>query len=145
MPFETKMTSEQAIEKLRNLYGSEITTADIKAFCAMNDITYQTVTKKLSNFKVAKGKWNLEVTSAAVENIEKSYNSPAVLPASEKNLVPDIVKNAPHTESEICGQWTHGYTREEACFPNRPKRKFWPAVSRINNAYGDRNLVCACS
>ena len=90
MPFETKMTSEQAIEKLRNLYGTEITTADIKAFCAMNDITYQTVTKKLSNFKVSKGKWNLEVTSAAVENIEKSYNSPAVLPASEKNLVPEI-------------------------------------------------------
>ena len=59
--------------------------------------------------------------------------------------IPDIVKNAPHTESEVCGQWTHGYTREEACFPNRPKCKFWPAVSRINNAYGDRNLVCACS
>ena len=59
--------------------------------------------------------------------------------------IPDIVKNAPHTESEVCGQWTHGYTREEACFPNRPKRKFWPSVSRINNAYGDRNLVCACS
>ena len=90
MPFETKMTSEQAIEKLRNLYGTEITTADIKAFCAMNDITYQTVTKKLQDFKVSKGKWNLEVTSAAVENIEKSYNSPAVLPASEKNLVPEI-------------------------------------------------------
>ena len=90
MPFETKMTSEQAIEKLKNLYGTEITTADIKAFCIMNDITYQTVTKKLSSFKVAKGKWNLEVTSAAVENIEKSYNSPAVLPASEKNLVPEI-------------------------------------------------------
>jgi len=90
MPFETKMTSEQAIEKLKNLYGTEITTADIKAFCAMNDITYQTVTKKLSNFKVSKGKWNLEVTSAVVENIEKSYHSPAVLPASEKNLVPAI-------------------------------------------------------
>ena len=90
MPFETKMTSEQAIEKLKNLYGTEITTADIKAFCAMNDITYQTVTKKLSSFKVSKGKWNLEVTSAAVENIEKSYNSPAVLPASEKNLVPAV-------------------------------------------------------
>ena len=51
MPFETKMTSEQAIEKLKNLYGTEITTADIKAFCAMNDITYQTVTKKLQDFK----------------------------------------------------------------------------------------------
>jgi len=89
MPFELKMTSEQAIEKLKNLYGTEITTADIKAFCAMNDITYQTVTKKLSNFKVSKGKWNLEVTSAAVENIEKSFNSPSVLPQVEQNLVPE--------------------------------------------------------
>ena len=74
MPFELKMTSEQAIEKLKNLYGTEITTADIKAFCAMNDITYNTVTRKLQDYKVAKGKWNLEVTVEAVENIEKSYN-----------------------------------------------------------------------
>ena len=59
--------------------------------------------------------------------------------------VPEIVKNAPHTESEVCGQWTHAYTREEACFPNHPKKKFWAAVSRIDNVYGDRNLVCACS
>ena len=90
MPFETKMTSEQAIEKLKNLYGTEITTADIKAFCAMNDITYQTVTKKLSSFKVAKGKWNLEVTQKDVDQIERTFQSPAVLPASEKNLVPAI-------------------------------------------------------
>ena len=59
--------------------------------------------------------------------------------------VPDIVKNSPHTEAEICGQWTHAYTREEACFPNQPKKKFWPAVSRIDNVYGDRNLVCSCA
>ena len=90
MPFETKMTSEQAIEKLKNLYGTEITTADIKAFCAMNDITYQTITKKLSDFKVAKGKWNLEVTQKDVDQIERTFQSPAVLPVSEKNLVPAI-------------------------------------------------------
>ena len=90
MPFETKMTSEQAIEKLKNLYGTEITTADIKAFCAMNDITYQTVTKKLSDFKVEKGKWNLEVTRKDVESIERTFQSPAVLPATEKSLVPTV-------------------------------------------------------
>jgi len=59
--------------------------------------------------------------------------------------VPDIVKNSPHTEAEICGQWEHAYTREEACFPNQPKKKFWPAVGRIDNVYGDRNLVCSCA
>ena len=63
----------------------------------------------------------------------------------EMYTVPEIVKNAPHTESEVCGQWTHAYTREEACFPNHPKKKFWATVSRIDNVYGDRNLVCACS
>jgi len=59
--------------------------------------------------------------------------------------VPDIVKNSPHTEAEICGQWTHPYTREEAVFPNKPRKKFWPAVGRIDNVHGDRNLVCSCS
>jgi len=59
--------------------------------------------------------------------------------------LPEIVKNSPHTESEVCGQWNYPYTREEACFPNQPKKKFWPAVSRIDNVYGDRNLVCSCS
>tara|TARA_B000000557_G_scaffold236853_1_gene213346 strand:+ start:6 stop:551 length:546 start_codon:yes stop_codon:yes gene_type:complete len=58
--------------------------------------------------------------------------------------LPEIVKNAPHTESEVCGHWDYPYTREEACFPNQPKKKFWPAVSRIDNVYGDRNLVCSC-
>jgi glycine dehydrogenase len=59
--------------------------------------------------------------------------------------VPNIVKNAPHTQSEVCGEWTHAYTREEAVFPNSPKHKFWPAVARIDNVYGDRNLVCSCN
>ena len=45
------MTSEQAIEKLKNLYGTEITTADIKAFCAMNDITIKQLQR---NYKISK-------------------------------------------------------------------------------------------
>ena len=63
----------------------------------------------------------------------------------EIHTIPDIVKNAPHTESEVCGVWQYPYTREQAVFPNKPKHKFWPAVSRIDNVHGDRNLVCACS
>ena len=90
MPFEIKMTADQVIAKLKALYGTEFTAADIKAFCAMNDITYQTVTKKLSDFKVAKGKWNLEVTQRDVEQIERTFKSPAVEPITEKNLVPAV-------------------------------------------------------
>ena len=48
------MTADQVIAKLKALYGTEFTAADIKAFCAMNDITYGTVTKKLQKFKVSK-------------------------------------------------------------------------------------------
>ena len=89
VPFTIKMTTEEIISKLKASFGSEFTATEIKAFCAMNDIAYATVTKRLKNFKTAKGKWNLEVTTAAVENIEKSFNSPSVLPQVEQNLVPE--------------------------------------------------------
>ena len=89
VPFTIKMTTEEIISKLKASFGSEFTATDIKAFCAMNDIAYATVTKRLKNFKTAKGKWNLEVTTAAVENIEKSFSSPAVQPVAERNLVPE--------------------------------------------------------
>ena len=90
VPFQTKMTEEQLTDKLRSLYGSEFTTADIKGFCSMNDITYQTVTRKLQKYKVSKGKWNLEVTQETVQQIEKTFKSPSGTPASEKNLVPTV-------------------------------------------------------
>ena len=89
VPFTIKMTTEEIVSKLKASFGSEFTATDIRAFCAMNDIAYQTVTKKLKKFRVKPGKWNLEVTTAAVENIEKSFNSAAVLPQVEQNLVPE--------------------------------------------------------
>ncbi|MSR62390.1 MAG: glycine dehydrogenase (aminomethyl-transferring) [Planctomycetes bacterium] len=57
------------------------------------------------------------------------------------------LKNAPHTLVELTATtWTHGYTREQAAFPAPWTRqhKFWPSVKRIDNGYGDRNLVCTC-
>ena len=89
MTFELKMTEQQAVDGLRSAYGTEFTAADVKAFCAMNDIGYSTVTKKIQKYKVSKGKWNLEVTTQAVENIEKSYSAPAVEPVVEQNLIPE--------------------------------------------------------
>ncbi len=58
------------------------------------------------------------------------------------------LKNAPHTaESIICGDWSHPYSREQAAYPApwTKEYKFWTSVGRINNAYGDRNLVCSCA
>ena len=57
------------------------------------------------------------------------------------------LKNAPHTAAEVVAtSWTHPYSREEAAFPAPWTRehKFWPSVKRIDNGYGDRNLVCTC-
>ncbi len=63
-------------------------------------------------------------------------------PAGDNPLV-----NAPHTaESVVVGEWDHAYSRERAVYPVRAqvRTKYWPPVRRIDNAYGDRNLVCAC-
>lgn len=60
----------------------------------------------------------------------------------------NVLKNAPHTQKVICvDEWKQPYSREMAAFPLPYvwENKFWPAVSRINNTYGDRNLVCTCA
>lgn len=57
------------------------------------------------------------------------------------------LKNAPHTSGVLCAnEWTHAYSREQAAFPlpYLHSHKFWPAVSRIDNVHGDRNLICTC-
>jgi glycine dehydrogenase len=57
------------------------------------------------------------------------------------------LKNAPHpADVLLTGEWTHPYTREQAAYPAPSTRvhKFWPPVSRVDNTYGDRNLVCLC-
>jgi len=57
----------------------------------------------------------------------------------------DILKNAPHTARVVSSdKWEYNYTREQAAYPIGQSNKFWPAVSRIDNVYGDRNLVCSC-
>ena len=56
------------------------------------------------------------------------------------------LKGAPHTAQEIAGEWTHAYSREQAAYPLAWLRdaKFWPSVKRIDNAGGDRTLICSC-
>lgn len=54
--------------------------------------------------------------------------------------------NAPHTAQVVMGEWNRGYSREEAVYPLDYIRenKFWPSVSRVDDVYGDKNLVCSC-
>lgn len=63
------------------------------------------------------------------------------------DVADNVLKNAPHTaESVIAGNWQHQYSREKAVYPLSwvKEAKFWPSVGRVDNAYGDRNLVCSC-
>ena len=56
------------------------------------------------------------------------------------------LRNAPHTAEQLAGSWDHPYSRAEAAYPAGvdPRAKYWPPVRRIDGAYGDRHLVCAC-
>jgi glycine dehydrogenase len=56
------------------------------------------------------------------------------------------LKNAPHTAAELVGEWSHPYSREQAVYPvaSLIEAKYWPPVGRVDNVFGDRNLVCAC-
>jgi MoxR-like ATPase len=83
------LSSDYIRTSLQALYGNTVTGADIRAWCALNDSNYQTVTKKLEQYKVNRGKWNLEVTQERVQEIERSYQAPAALPSVEQNLIPE--------------------------------------------------------
>jgi glycine dehydrogenase len=68
--------------------------------------------------------------------------------ASHKEDVNNILRNAPHTLAKVtANDWTYPYTREQAAYPLAyiAENKFWPTVRRIDEAYGDRNLVCSCA
>ena len=70
----------------------------------------------------------------------------ADIEAGRSALVDSPLRHAPHTTRDLIGDWTRAYTRAEGCLPDgRPSGdKYWPPVGRVDNAYGDRNLVCSC-
>jgi hypothetical protein len=80
------LSTEHVISSLQELYGETVTSGDIRAWCAMNGSNYQTVTKKLEQHKVGRGKWNLTVR----EQMEQTYQaSPSIIPDREsENLIP---------------------------------------------------------
>ena len=82
------LSSDYIITSLQALYGEAVTSAEIRGWCAMNGSNYQTVTKKIEQYKTGRGKWNFEVSTETVENLEETYNAPAAMPAIEQNLIP---------------------------------------------------------
>ena len=78
------LSKEGIVNSLQDTYGETITSAEIKAWCAMNGGNYQTITNKLSDYKVGRGKWNLTIQ----EKLEQNYQAPPAMPAVEQNLIP---------------------------------------------------------
>jgi len=78
------LSTEYIITSLQNLYGETVTSGDVRAWCAMNGTTYNTVSKKLDEYKVGRGKWNLTIQ----EKLEQTYQAPTGLPVVEQNLTP---------------------------------------------------------
>ncbi len=67
---------------------------------------------------------------------------------NRSDIEDNVLKNAPHTQKAVVSDsWVHSYGREQAAFPLKwvMENKFWPAVSRVDDAFGDRNLVCSCA
>ncbi|GLO63888.1 glycine dehydrogenase (decarboxylating) [Vibrio sp. MACH09] len=67
--------------------------------------------------------------------------------AGEWPLEDNPLVNAPHTQVDLSAdEWQHPYSRELACFPSKQAKasKYWPTVNRVDNVYGDRNLICSC-
>jgi hypothetical protein len=89
MPRKSAVNDAQLIESIKELYGSEVTTGDLKGFCASRGLNYQTVTRRLEDYKTGRGRWNLEVTPSVVGKMEQAYQAPAALPSVEQNLIPD--------------------------------------------------------
>jgi hypothetical protein len=89
MSRKPSVNTEQLISELKSLYGTEFSAGDVRGYCASKGISYPTVTRYLESFKTDRGRWNLEVTQERVEEIERSYSAPAVMPATEQNLIPD--------------------------------------------------------
>ena len=78
------LSKQNIIASLQDTYGESVTSGDIKGWCSMHDMNYQTVTNKLSDYKVGRGKWNLTIQ----EKLEQTYQAPPAMPVIEQNLIP---------------------------------------------------------
>ena len=91
------MVLDSVVNELREAFGIEFTAADIRGYCASHGVSYGTVTKRLNKYKVGRGKWNLEVDMTKIEEIERSYIAPSVLPISE-DLLPSLYNLIPEKD-----------------------------------------------
>ena len=136
---------------------------DIRPIKASSGISEEDLAKRLIDFGYhaptmswpVAGTIMIEPTeSENLEEIDKFCNALIkikkeidLVESSKFDKIDNPLKNAPHTYIELASNdWSHKYTREEAAFPTEfvKNNKYWPPVARVDNVYGDRNLVCSC-
>ena len=91
----------------------------------------------------SEGKAELDRFCTAMIQIREEIRA---IERGEADRTDNLLKHAPHTAGLLLGEWTRPYTKEAAFYPVPAARedKYWPPVGRVDNAYGDRNLVCSC-
>ncbi|MFA7554643.1 MAG: aminomethyl-transferring glycine dehydrogenase [Spongiibacteraceae bacterium] len=134
---------------------------DMRPLKESSGITEEDVAKRLMDFGFhaptmsfpVPGTLMIEPTeSEPKEELDRFINAMIIIrkeiaqvEAGELHATDNPLKNAPHTSMEATGSnWEHPYSREQAVFPMGSDNKYWPPVARIDNVYGDRNLICSC-
>ncbi len=90
---------------------------------------------------------SLQEMDRFIETMISIYNEIMEIRDNKADRVDNVLKNAPHTTFDVTSDnWEHPYTRQKAAFPLKwiSENKFWPASNRLDNAFGDRNLMCSC-
>ena len=137
---------------------------DCRPFKQFADITEADIAKRLMDFGFhaptlsfpVHGTLMVEPTESEsreeldrfVEALQMIHAEIMELKEGKADASDNVLRNAPHTVEETAADsWDHPYGREKAAFPLRwvKENKFWPAVARVDDGYGDRNLVCSCA
>jgi len=136
---------------------------DCRSFKSVSDVTETDIAKRLMDYGFhaptlsfpVHGTLMVEPTeSESLQELDRFANALISIHGEitriiEKgNKTDNLLKNAPHTYLRIVSEeWNHPYTRKEAALPDEftERNKFWPSISRVDDAYGDRNLVCSCA
>ncbi len=135
---------------------------DLRHFKAEYGVSAEDVAKRLMDYGFHAPTLSFPVTDTLMVEPTESESQPeldrfcdamiairaeiAEIAAGTLDPADNMLKHAPHTATEIAGDWQHGYSRDRAAFPLPWVReaKVWPSVKRIDNAAGDRQLICAC-
>ena len=131
---------------------------DCRGFQANSGIQVEDIAKRLQDYGFhaptmswpVPGTLMIEPTESESKTELDRFCDAMIAIAAEIAAITDtsdnVLKNAPHTAAEVSSTtWTHPYSREQAAFPRPCEAKYWPPVKRVDNVYGDRNLMCTCA